>query len=163
MNEEMESTVLDTSWDAPAPVVDSAPVDPAPAVTEPPEPETPAQPVEVVSVDELLDRLTNTGEDSETGEAPEEGAEPEDGMDTEEDTETGDVPGDPVEVAETGPSDADTALELLEVIQKDVSPHPFLTTGFTDYTVTEGLLLMALLLAVISLCVKMLKEGFSWL
>lgn len=162
MNEEMESTVLDTSWDAPAPVVDSAPVDtPASSVTE--DPETPAQPVEVVSVDELLDRLTNTGEDSETGEAPEEGAEPEDGMDTEEDTEVGDVPGDPVEVAETGPSDADTALELLEVIQKDVSPHPFLTTGFTDYTVTEGLLLLALLLAVISLCVKLLKEGFSWL
>lgn len=160
MNEEVEETVLDTSGNDPAPVVDSAPVDtPAPSVTE--EQETPAQPVEVISVDELLDRLTNTGdageEGGETGEAPEETVE------LEENTEDGDLSDEPVTVVESDPSDADTALELLETIQKDVSPHPFLTTDFADYTVVEGLLLMVLLLAVISLCVKMLKEGFSWL
>lgn len=160
MNEEVEETVLDTSGNDPAPVVDSAPVDtPAPSVTE--EQETPAQPVEVISVDELLDRLTDTGdageEGGETGEVPDETVE------LEENTEDGDLSDEPVTVVESGPSDADTALELLETIQKDVSPHPFLTTDFADYTVVEGLLLMALLLAVISLCVKMLKEGFSWL
>lgn len=162
MNEEMESTVLDTSGNGPASVVDSTPVDtPAPMVTEIPAEDTPAQSMEVISVDELLGRLTGTGdageEGGETGEAPEEAVEPE------ENTEDGDLSGESVEVAASGPSDADTALELLETIQKDVSPHPFLTTDFADYTVTEGLLLMALLLAVISLCVKMLKEGFAWL
>ncbi len=41
--------------------------------------------------------------------------------------------------------------------------HPFLTTPFEDYTVVEGLLLLILLLFFISGCIKMLKEGFSWL
>lgn len=153
MNEEMESTVLDTSWDDPAPVVDSAPVDtPAAEVTEVPEAETPAQSVEVISVDDLLDRLTAASEETETTE--EEAA-------AEEDT-SGEALGEALE-AETGPSASDTALELLEVIQVQTAPHPLLTTDFADYTVTEGLLLLALLLAVISLCVKLLKEGFSWL
>lgn len=166
MNEEVEETVLDASGNDPAPVVDSAPVDTsAPSVTE--EQETSSQPVEVISVDELLDRLTNTGnageDDSETGEVSDGLSAPEEGIAAEEGTETGGT-GSAVEYEEyTGPSNSDKALELLEVIQKDVSPHPFLTTDFADYTVTEGLLLMALLLAVIFLCVKMLKEGFSWL
>lgn len=60
-------------------------------------------------------------------------------------------------------SGTDEALQLLETIQQDVEPHPFLTTNFEDYTVTEGILLLALLLAFISICFKMLKEGFSWL
>ena len=160
MHEEQESTMRDTSGNDPAPVVDFAPLDPAPEeVTPRLEPETPEKPVEVVSVDELLDRLTDTegttGEAEETTEA---------GTELEENTETGEIPGEPVVVEEvSGPSNSDMALELLETIQKDVSPHPFLTTDFADYTVTEGLLLLALLLSVISLCIKMLKEGFSWL
>lgn len=163
MNEEAENTVLDTSGNDSAPVVDFTPLDSAPAVTSEPEPaaepETPEKTVEVISVDELLDRLTADGETSgeESGETPAEGTELTDGTGTE---EIGPI----VEIMEeTGPSNSDKALELLETIQKDVSPHPFLTTDFADYTVTEGLLLMALLLAVISLCVKLLKEGFSWL
>lgn len=56
----------------------------------------------------------------------------------------------------------DAVLLRLEAIETQVS-HPLLTTPFEDYTVTEGLLLLALVLAVISLCIRMLKEGFSWL
>lgn len=41
--------------------------------------------------------------------------------------------------------------------------RPFLTTSFENYTVSEGLLLMLLLLAVVMICVKMVKGGFSWL
>ena len=94
MNEEMESTILDTSGNDPAPVVDFAPLDPAPEeVTPRLEPETPEKPVEVVSVDELLDRLTDTegttGEAEETTEA---------GTELEENTETGEIPGEPVVV-----------------------------------------------------------------
>lgn len=51
--------------------------------------------------------------------------------------------------------------ETLEVIE-DTS-RPFLTTSFEDYTVTEGLLLMILLLAFLMFCIKVLKGGFSWL
>lgn len=41
--------------------------------------------------------------------------------------------------------------------------HPFLVTPFTDYTVTEGLLLALLLCMVVSAVIKLLKEGFYWL
>lgn len=164
MNEETENTVLGGSGDVSAPVVDSSPVDTTPEITTPDpepvtEPETPAKPVEVVSVDELIDRLTTSGESGEgkTDDSPEED------LEQGENAEGEAVDGDPVVVVDAGPSNGDKALELLEIIQKDVSPHPFLTTDFADYTVAEGLLLMALLLAVISLCLKLLKEGFSWL
>ena len=65
-------------------------------------------------------------------------------------------------VEETLSPNADEMPVLLESVQQDVE-HPFLTTDFADYTVTEGLLLLCLLLSVIFLCAKMLKEGFSWL
>lgn len=159
MNEEFETTTSVDSGNDPAPVVDFTPLDPVPSVTPEPEPGTPSKPVEVISVDELIDRLTSDGETGgeESGETPAEGAELTDGTETEETGPTVEI------VEETGPSNSGKALELLETIQQDVSPHPFLTTDFADYTVTEGLLLMALLLAVICLCIKMLKEGFSWL
>lgn len=155
MNEEAENIVLDTSGDDISSVVDSAPLDMDPSAVIL-EPEPPSQFMEVISVDELLDRLT-TGE-VDTAETPEVdiGEEAVDGTETEESGLTVET------IGESGPSNADTALELLEVIQKDVD-HSFLSTDFADYTVTEGLLLMALLLFVISLCIKMLKEGFSWL
>lgn len=103
------------------------------------------QPVEVIRVEDLLDRLL-------------EGTE-EEVLEEETDIEETVVEEpEPVEVAGT-----DEILQLLETIQQDVEPHPFLTTNFEDYTVTEGLLLLALLLGFISACFKMLKEGFSWL
>lgn len=151
MDEEMENTVLDDTGDGASPVVDSPAVDtPAAPVTEVQEAaeEASGDPMEVISVDDLLDRLTAAGEETETNE--EEAA-------AEEDTS-----GEVLE-EETGPSASDTALELLEVVQVQTAPHPLLTTDFADYTVTEGLLLLALLAGFVSVCFKMLKEGFSWL
>ncbi|MEA4934757.1 MAG: hypothetical protein VB071_14410 [Lawsonibacter sp.] len=52
-------------------------------------------------------------------------------------------------------------VETLEVTE-DTS-RPFLTTPFEDYTVTEGLLLIILLLAFFMFCIKVVKGGFSWL
>lgn len=41
--------------------------------------------------------------------------------------------------------------------------RPFLTTPLNDYTVTEGLLLMILLVLFIKIVIGILKEGFWWL
>lgn len=115
-------------------------------------------PVEVISVEELLERLqeSSTGEE-EDGEAA-----------SAEETET--------EPAEPALSDQffafmleDTTnqeiLTVCQLIRKDFddSIHPAMTTQFSDYTVTEALLLLALVGGVISACWKMLKGAFSWL
>lgn len=97
--------------------------------------------VQVISVEELLERLT--------AEAPEE--EP-----TEEESEEA-TPDD------AEPSQADQAFQLLSEIREDVSSRPFLTTPFSEYTVTEGLLLLLALGVFARWLVKLLKEGFSWL
>lgn len=99
--------------------------------------------MEVISVAELLARLAEQEDAAE--EVPEASPSPEP------------TPG-PVEVVGT-----DETIQLLESIQEDVTPHPFLSTPFDDYTVTEGLLLLILLLFFIVGCIKLLKEGFSWL
>jgi len=121
-----------------------------------PEPESPSVPVEVVTVEDLLDRLV--GEPQESG-GPEE---PPPGEDT---TAPFGDDGPPSNETLTGPIEVvgmDTALKRLETIQAAVD-HPMLTTPFEDYTVTEGLLLLLFLSAVVAACVKMLKGGFSWL
>ena len=41
--------------------------------------------------------------------------------------------------------------------------RPLLMTSFSDYTVTEGLLLLLLLAAFAAACAKILKGGLSWL
>lgn len=152
----------------PAPEPDSAPVpEPEPA-PEPeltpdpvPEPEAPAAPVEVITVEDLLDRITGeAGESDETEEPSQEaegdaaaGAPAESG---------GDLPS---AVVSEGPIEIvgmDTALKRLETLQKAVD-HPMLTTPFEDYTVTEGLLLLLLLSVFVAACVKLLKGGFAWL
>lgn len=54
--------------------------------------------------------------------------------------------------------------QTLTEIKESVEPHPLMDTPFEDYTVTEGLLLVAVLwFIVVSPCIKMLKGGFSWL
>ena len=50
------------------------------------------------------------------------------------------------------------ALETVESVAR-----PFLTTPFSDYSVTEGLLLLLVLSVVVSWIFKLLKGGFSWL
>lgn len=107
--------------------------------------QAPAQdlaPMEVISVEELLGRLAEEQEAAAEEEAaPEEETEPE-----------------PLEVAGT-----DETIRLLETIQSQLTPHPFLTTPFEDYTVTEGLLLLLVLAAFAGCCIKLLRRGFSWL
>ena len=73
----------------------------------------------------------------------------------EETVQTGEV----VDVIQDG-SEWSTPSTIGEVVELD---RPFLTTSFEDYTVSEGLLLLILVLAVVMICVKMLKGGFYWL
>lgn len=107
--------------------------------------QAPAQdldPMEVISVEEFLDRLAEEQETAAEEEAVlEEETEPE-----------------PLEVAGT-----DETIRLLETIQTQLTPHPFLTTPFEEYTVTEGLLLLLVLAAFAGCCIKLLRRGFSWL
>lgn len=105
-----------------------------------PDPE-PTQPVEVISVDELMERLT--------------AAEAEEPEPTEEVVEPVEQP--PLEIV-----GMDGLLSRLETLQLTVD-HPALETPFEEYTVTEGLLLLLLVLVIVSWCVKMIKGGFSWL
>lgn len=107
--------------------------------------QAPAQdldPMEVISVEELLGRLAEEQEATAEEEAV-----------PEEETEPG-----PLEVAGT-----DETIRLLETIQTQLTPHPFLTTPFEEYTVTEGLLLLLVLAAFAGCCIKLLRRGFSWL
>ena len=150
MDEEIVPTTPEPS---PAPA-------PAPA-PEPPPPEPtpePADPVTVVSVDELIDRLVQSGqEEGTTGDPPPE--------ETEQLPEGSDQTGAPVMEVDTGPMEIagmDKLLTYAESIQHTLN-HPALTTSFQDYTVTEGLLLLILLAAFAAACVRILKGGFSWL
>lgn len=141
---------------APEPEPEPTP-DPEPIPEPEPAPD-PAAPVEVVTVEDLLDRLTSDSQgDGGTEEPPQE----------EEDTL---LPGDsgealPAEEALEGPIEVvgmETVLKRLETLQ-GVADHPMLTTPFDDYTVTEGLLLLLLLSVFLSVCAKLLKGGFAWL
>lgn len=51
----------------------------------------------------------------------------------------------------------------VSVVAVSTSDRPFLTTALNDYSVTEGLLLMILLVLFFSQCIKIIKEGFWWL
>ena len=54
--------------------------------------------------------------------------------------------------------------EPVEVILVDVSDErSFMTTPLNDYTVTEGLLLLILIMMIVKLAAKAVKEGFRWL
>lgn len=55
-------------------------------------------------------------------------------------------------------SEATETVEVVEVPERD-----FLTTPLDDYTVTEGLLLLIVLILFFSKLSKVLKEGFYWL
>ena len=131
--------------------------DPVPA-PEPALPAEPSDPVTVVSVDELIDRLVQSGqEEGTTEELPSE--------ETEQLPEDGDQTDDPVMEVDTGPMEIkgmDKLLTYAETIQQTLD-HPALTTSFRDYTVTEGLLLLILLAAFAAACVRILKGGFQWL
>ena len=141
----------------------------------PPDTEPAAPPMEVISVDELLDRLTQGDEQTEV---PAEGDEPGEAL--------ADIPVDPDPVSlildqvlgklidlvvdlgkieeHTRKIEKDTNEIQMEVdVIEQVVNHPALTTSFSEYTVTEALLLLLLLSAFISACARMLRGGLSWL
>lgn len=66
---------------------------------------------------------------------------------------------DPAE--ETGEELPEVYTEFVEVVQDDT--HYFMTTHLDDYTVTEGLLLLILVLLVVKWIGQAIKEGFYWL
>lgn len=56
----------------------------------------------------------------------------------------------------------DTVNETLTEIH-DTFMHRAMDTPISEYTVTEGLLLLLLICIVINWCAKMIRRGFSWL
>lgn len=164
MNEELDPVLIPEP--DPIPVPDPVPDPTPPPVLElPPAEESAADPVEVISVDELLERLTQE-ENTELELPPEEAG-------------IADVPvaADPytVLIEQVIGKIVEVGIDLGKIerhtkeIQKDVTvvaqavDHPALTTSFVDYTVTEALLLFLLLAAFLSACVRMLRGGLLWL
>lgn len=163
MNEELDPGLVPEP--DPIPVPDPVPDPTLPPVLELPPEEEPAAPVEVISVDELLERLTQEG-DAELELPPEEA-----GM--------VDIPVDPDPVMlildQVIGKLIDIGIDLGKIerhtkeIQNEVTvvaqavDHPALTTSFADYTVTEALLLFLLLAAFLSACARMLRGGLLWL
>ena len=142
----------------PSPAPEPAPApEPSPPPASDPAPE-PSDPVTVVSVDELIDRLVQS---TDTGEEDADPDEPASENSAEEPGE-GDLF---LPEVDTGPMEIkgmDKLLTYAETIQQTLD-HPALTTSFRDYTVTEGLLLLILLAAFAAACIKILKGGFQWL
>ncbi len=152
MDEEVITTTPELSpAPEPEPLPELPPSEPDPELPSEPEP---ADPLTVVSVDELIDRLVQGSQDEETSEeAPPEETEPLPGE------------GDLFTEVDTGPMEIKGMNKLLtyaETIQQTLD-HPALTTSFQDYTVTEGLLLLILLAAFAAACIRILKGGFQWL
>lgn len=127
-----------------------------------PEPEQ-ADPVTVVSVDELVDRLVQSAQENE-----------ENGGGSEALTAEADViPGEgDVGVDDVVPGLIGDAVDILLGIRKGmehvesiehVVNHPALTTPFQEYTVTEALLLLLLLFFFLKACMDMIRRAFSWL
>lgn len=92
-----------------------------------------AQVLEVISVDELLDRLAQDAADPE-----------------------------PVEEVPAEISGMEDVVTILGSIQQQVV-HPALTTPFEEYSTSEALLLILCLLTFLAFCSRILREGFSWL
>lgn len=60
-------------------------------------------------------------------------------------------------------TETEDVTETVEVVEVTPESRPFMTTDFADYTVTEGLLLILVLLIFLQACAKIVKGGFSWL
>lgn len=60
-------------------------------------------------------------------------------------------------------TETEDVTETVEVVEVTPESRPFMTTDFADYTVTEGLLLILVLLIFLQACAKLVKGGFSWL
>lgn len=172
MNDEIIETL------EPVPALEPEPIS-VPESDPTPEPD-PTPVLEVISVDELLNRLSQGDESS----GDDELSEPVEGDPGE---ALADVPvadPDPVVViveqvagqlidmiADLGKIEAHTQeiaddtdiIKVETVLIAQTLNHPALTTSFAEYTVTEALLLLLLLSAFISACARMLRGGLSWL
>lgn len=152
-----------------APAIQWEPEPEAPALIQP-EPEEAGPPVEVISVDELLDRLAQPAQEETS--APEEA---ESAPEAEPGVAVGgiisaDNPLDltmepaPLEIIGMDKLLTQTAaMQQLQTLIQQTLNHPMLTTSFADYTVTEGLLLLLLLFFFLKACADMLRRAFSWL
>lgn len=143
-----------TTTPEPSPAPEPEP-SPPPAADPAPEP---SEPVTVVSVDELIDRLVQSTDPDEEEANPDEPA-PEEPV---EETGEGDMLFPEVDTGPMEIAGMDKLLTYVETIQQTLD-HPALTTSFQDYTVMEGLLLLILLAAFAAACVRILKGGFQWL
>lgn len=127
-------------------------------------PESMAPPMEVISVDELIDRLTQGGDETDSvPEESQESAEPSPGEPG--DTAAVELAPDTLAIMDTMDGFNDELAQLsgqLTEIQQHLA-RPALTTSFADYTVMEALLLLLLLLGFAAVCIRMLKGGFKWL
>lgn len=131
---------------------------PAPEPELTPEPEAPAAPVEVITVEDLLDRIT--GETGEDGETEEPSQETEGDAGTEAPVESGEAL--PAEGGLEGPIEVvgmDKLLEYTGMIQETLD-HPLMTTPFEDYTVTEGLLLLIFVILLLNFFLDLLRRWF---
>lgn len=140
-----------------------------------PDPEPVTSPMEVVPVDELLDRISELLAEKDAALEDAEAEQPMETVDGAADVPISDP--DPVTGLLEGVVDhlLDMIVDLGKIeehtkeIQLDVMTmaqmldHPALITSFSDYTVTEALLLFLLLAAFVSACARMLRGGFSWL
>jgi len=147
-DEELTTTEPETDIPAPASEPESMP-DPAPV----PEPEEPSAPVEVISVEDLLDRITGESQDNgQTEKSPPE-EEPTDYI-PENDLPAAQADGGPIEVI-----GMDKALKHLETIQ-GTADHPMMETPFEDYSVTEGLLLLIFVIVALDFFLNFLRRWF---
>lgn len=148
--------------DIPTPEEPSEAVEADPAADPVPDPEpapaVPSDPVEVVTVEDLLDRLTGEAQEDETREdAGTEGP-------SQEESAADYVPENnlPAAIVDGGPIEIvgmDKALKHLETIQGAVE-HPMMETPFEEYTVTEGLLLLFFVILVLDFFLNLLRRWF---
>lgn len=117
-------------------------------------------PVEVVDAQEVVQRIVETVQAAIEAQATQEEVEttPEPSEEPEEEPEPQETETVPLLVQDVG---SEEARELLSSIQAEVQRHPMMTTPFEEYTVTEGLLLLALLLFFIKWALDSLKGVFG--
>lgn len=175
MDEEIIETTEETPEnipaEAPAPEepAPEAPPEPAEEIPEPePDPDPPPV-VEVISVDDLLDRLTPEPQEPEPEPGPLPEPEPdqqpeEDNQGTEEATggELPDFFDGATVITDDAPLEVvgmDELLKRLKTLQ-ETAEHPIMTTPFDDYTVTEGLLLLVFVLLLLDFFLNLLRRWF---
>lgn len=163
MNEELDPGLVLEPESIPEPDPAPDPI-PPPVPEPPPEGEPAADPVEVISVDELLERLTQQ-EDAGAESPPAEVV----------DAGVADIPVEPDPVSLVLDKLVSLGIDLGKIeshlkeiktevtVVADTVDHPALTTSFAEYTVTEALLLFLLLAAFLSACARMLRGGLLWL